>query len=416
MSSLNDPIKFLLLDLLSPSKKISSDALVKLNPDACVFFLKSVREHRLGPMLRYMLDRHHLNVIIPDPIRNVMDQAYKVAVLRSLSAKQSLIKIHRQLVIHRVPYIALKGAYLAFHAYPEAALRPMRDLDILVPKDRDLEAYFSLLAEGNQRIEQFSGDPVEVSKTSHHLPQLLEPNGRMIIEIHNALSHAQDAALSLAQDSSFWSRATSQPIGNELVMFESPIDLMLHLIHHSVYHHHFDNGPLLLSDIAFLLKRCEIDWMLFWVMANHQGINSGCILALKLVERYWPETVIVWPKQAYDYPSEELLDDAACSLLRDYELRIEVTLKSNLSKADFYSKLGLLISKAFPSKNSLCKIYPTQPDSFGIYYYYMVNIWRIMTQRFPMLFQSRMIDHSGEIAKLQRVDTWLKAHSGSECV
>ena len=104
--------------------------------------------------------------------------------------------------------------------------------------------------------------------------------------------------------------------------FESPTDLLLHLIVHAAHDHGFNNGPLLMSDIAFLLRRHAIDWPLFWCLAGQVRSTRACFLALRLTERYWGGQPVSWPASALP-PSpidDTLLDTVALLTLRDAKL------------------------------------------------------------------------------------------------
>jgi hypothetical protein len=401
----SDQVKNLLLDLLSPSQQVSAQMLTCLEPEAQAAFLQSVQDHRLGPLLRYMLSQYHQDVIVPDHIKLAIDISFKTAAFRSLNAQQSLINIHRLLSQHQTPYIALKGAYLAFHAYPQSALRPMRDLDILVPEDRALEVYELLKNEGFQRLLEYQDNPKIASKNKHHLPALIDPISRILIEIHTSLSGSDDAAFGLAADEAFWSRSIERPIASVAIRFESSTDLLLHLICHAVYHHRFDNGPLLITDIAFLLDGQEIDWPLFWEIALRENITAGCVLVLKMVERYWPQTLIKWPSTPVKFPSDAILKDAAILLLRDYKLRGVVGFKDGLVNADgILQQISLLFNKVFPTRAYIFAFYGLPTGSLKVYGYYLVYLLR---NRLPKMLKSISTRHTTELARLQRLDDWL---------
>ncbi len=402
-----DALKPRLLDLLSPAQRVDDNVLFQLTPDEQASLLDMIKAHRLGPLLRYSLGRFHPNVIVPESIDFVLKQAARTATFRSLHAQQNLIKAHRVLSASGIPYIALKGAYLAFHAYPQPGLRPLRDLDILVPRDRVLEAYDTLQHHGFQSVKKYHGNLEVLSATRHDLPPLTDSSSRFQIELHNSLTHNESNNLSISDDLGFWDRSVRRRIGSESVFFESPTDLLLHLIHHATYHHQFDNGPLLLSDIAFLLDGHTIEWTDFWDRAKKDSIVPGCILVLKLVQRYWPQAGTTWPKYAIEYPNAEILDDAALSLLRDYENHGEVILKKSFAYGDANHRAKLLLSRVFPSRLTISAVYPVQPDHPSVYLFYIVNFWRLVTSRLPKIWQANRIDHNQEIARIRRVESWL---------
>ncbi len=404
----HDGLKRLLLDLLSPRKEHPYDVLTRLTTEEQNALLLSVCSHRLGPILRHMLRKYHPGVAVPQSIAEAIDQSYRASALRSLLAQQHLIAIAQLLRDQGIAYIALKGAYLAFHAYPQSALRPLRDLDILVPRDRALEVYELLLKNGYRRCKNYQGNPEVVHEsTHHHLPPLLDKTGRLSVEIHTRLT-PDNVTPSLTEGHGFWERAFQKPIGNKMLRFESPNDLLMHLIHHAVYQHQFDNGPLLLSDIAFLLETHKIEWTLFWDQAQNDRLTPGCVLVLKLLERYWTQLPIIWPMSNVAWPSQTILDDAALMLLRDYENRNEVTLKKNSGRSKNAYWAILSLRKAFPSKNTICTIYPVKPESLKVYGYYLLNLWRLTSNRLPKILGSHRSTHGQEIVRIHRIESWLR--------
>ncbi len=406
-----DTVKKMVLDLLSPSQLVADEILIQLNTTDQDALIKSVRDHRLGPMLRYMLKQYHPNVVVPERLKAVLNTAYKKTSFRALRVQQCLINTHRILGQHHIPYMALKGIYLAFHAYPQAALRPMRDLDILVPEGQALEAFYLLLSKGFNRMPNCLGSPEFALKMKHQLPPLIDPVTQMVVELHNRLGDPNHLTISV--DEGLWSRSIQKLIGNELISFESPVDLLLHLIQHAAYHHRFDNGPLLLTDITFLLNKHDVDWVMFWQLARQDSMASGAILVLRLVNVYWPDVSIEWPDFSVDSPLPQILDDAAYSLLRDYDCRRAVTLKINSGVKGFFGWLVLGCKEVFTSKERLAGRYSVQPDSLKIYAYYLVNFGRLLTNWLPRILNLRLSDQDKEILRLQRLDHFLKVNRNS---
>lgn len=82
--------------------------------------------------------------------------------------------------------ILLKGAHLSLRAYPEAHLRPMSDLDVLFPSLEEADRAFALA----KRLGYASTGIVlggYLWAQSHHLPELLHPVKKSLLEVHGSL-------------------------------------------------------------------------------------------------------------------------------------------------------------------------------------------------------------------------------------
>lgn len=77
-----------------------------------------------------------------------MGADYRRAAIRALRLQHALIDLKRIWGKAEIPFFALKGAWLAQHIYLHPALRPMRDIDVLVRANQAAHAYAVLLDNG----------------------------------------------------------------------------------------------------------------------------------------------------------------------------------------------------------------------------------------------------------------------------
>lgn len=244
--------------------------------------------HRLQPLLHA---RHSANPAIPAEIIAGWQAAKRLAAMTALAQQADLALTVKCLEAAGFSPVALKGAWLAAHAYPSPALRPMRDIDLLVPPQQVLDAFRQLEASGFQLAED-SALPIETHlRISKHMPQLAAPGGS-IIELHMRMwePHGQLDHASPADDlTGLIARARR---GSDGVLYPAAQDMLGHLVVHAVYSHRLDCGPLLLHDIAHTVRVGMIDWPAFWASANRQGWRGGARLVLELVQNQIPEAAI----------------------------------------------------------------------------------------------------------------------------
>ncbi|GAB3430719.1 nucleotidyltransferase family protein [Massilia solisilvae] len=405
-------LQSLLLDLLSPVRPIDLALLRSLDQRDWSSLLEMTRQHRVGALLHWQAKRRKL----PLPVA-VLEQLARVAkqqAMRSLVLQRQLMLISRMLRQAGIPFAALKGSYLALLAYTEPQLRPLRDIDILVPRAQALRAYEILLDNGLTRHPAYQGDPATALETVKHLPALRTASGRISVELHARLFEPEllkDGQPDPADTDQFWDRCIAVPVAGDTITFESPTDLLLHLIVHAVLDHKFNNGPLLLSDLAFLMASQPIDWPLFWTLANEGDYTRGCILALKLVERYWGEQPIAWPpgeEQACATASAQW-PVAAALMLQDVSNRRFFNFAGQMSAAPTGAQLAKLAwHKIFPPRSAIATEYSKRESAGLLWGWHMARWWRLATRTLPgYLRAARASSKSGELKQMQNLHAWL---------
>ena len=390
-------LRLLLLDLISSVAVVEQSALDALSQAHWSQVMVMVQQHRLGPLLHWQLVHHRNTLRLPEAVRKALAQAYAHSAMRNLQVQRELVLTDRLLEAAGITSVALKGACLAWQVYPHPALRPLRDLDVLVPLKDGLRAYEVLLSGGMTRIHKYGyeGDPEAAIDVKQHLPPLLSASGQLNIELHTRIFHISEehrGHADLSDDPDFWARATSAQLAGQRLRFESPTDLLLHLIVHAVYDHEFTNGPLVLSDVAFLLQTHRIDWPMFWAMAERFAYVQGCCAALHLTERYWGELSVDWCGHGRRLSDAEM-EHIALLLLRDFDLRNEVILRANfLERKSWSGKMRYAMAKVFISKERMAALFPVHKDDWRIYLYYPVRWGKLVLEKFLFLLPHRHDD------------------------
>lgn len=392
-------LRLLLLDMLSPIRRVQQSDLDALSSEDWILLLQMLKQHRLKPLLHWQLVNHRQDLRLPDTVVRDLAHESQRATLRSLSVQRELVLVQRVLAQAGIQHMALKGAYLAWRAYPHPSLRPLRDIDILVHRQDALEAYEILLRGGLKRIQKYGyrGDPQTVMAVSKHLPPLQSASGQLTVELHTRVFHVPEGFndhKDLSDTTRFWDQANEAQMAGENLMFESPVDLLLHLIVHAVYDHEFDNGPLFLSDLAFLLRTHRIDWSLFWALAEDLGYAAGCSLALGLAEYYWGNLSVQWNGHASS--NSELaapLEDVAPLLLRDLNERADVELQVQMSGQYYWlARIRYVFSRVFVSKKRMASLFTVKENDWYIFFYYPVRWFIVIARNARKLFRFKSHD------------------------
>jgi hypothetical protein len=405
------PTATLLLELLGDKADIEPAAVTALSPADWEHIGRMVHQQRLGPLLHWQLTQTRPTLPIPAEVKAAWTAAFDRSSLRVLQVSRDLKLIHRALDSAGIPYQALKGAFLALHAYPHSALRPVRDIDILVPRDRILQAFDVLIAGGFPRHPKYPGSPEAALKTHKHLPPLGNAAGNVFVELHVRLSHPGTVDFDITAQPDFWSRTVRLGMAGDELAFTSPTDTLLHLIVHAAHDHSFNNGPLILADIAFLLRSQPIDWPLFWRLAESWGHSRAAALTLTLTRRYWKLDDIDWPSLLEPTPVPEPMQISALGLMLEQpemafllKFRHELAVQGNPVKA-----VWKLIRRFFPEPARIAMHYPVREDSPLIGYYYLRYACSRLVNRLPgVLNQARRQDKHDVTPDLGQLKQWLR--------
>jgi len=207
--------------------------------------------HGVNPILYRRLARlsGHGMVLAADD-EQLFRAAYHHSRLRARATRTEIAGVLRAISGAGVPVIALKGTFLAEHVYDDEALRPMGDLDLLVPAERAEDAAAAVLALGYRWDESSSTRAVDYA-THHHLRRLVL-DGRLPVELHRALTRADVSWRVDPRD--LWRRAQPARVRGVDALALAPEHLLLHLVLHAATHR-FVVPLLAIEDIALVAER-----------------------------------------------------------------------------------------------------------------------------------------------------------------
>ena len=410
-----DALRLLLLDLLSDAREVSPEDVAALDGAAWRAILGMVRQHRLGGLLHWQFEHRHTALAVPDDVREEVREAWRVSTRRMLGMQYELSTMSKLLAAAGIRSVALKGPFLAYHAYPEPALRPMRDLDILVPEDRLILAWNTLIAAGAEPALDGDADlrlDHALRTDEHHMPALLTPSGFSKMELHRGVqsaASAMDCDRNTMLLDGVWTHALERSIGTTPITFPAPTDLLLHLIMHAAYDHLLNNGPLVLADIAFLVRRHAVDWDRFWRTAKELQSMRGVVLLLDLAADYWRDLPIDWPPAATDLRKQldAVRESAALLLLQDRELTPDIWRKRGTGQSR--GAIGRVIGRLFISRKEMGLLYPAAARTPLILLCYPARWWRLATRRIPEARRAgQRADLRHQAAIDTRVSRWLR--------
>ncbi|WP_029063688.1 nucleotidyltransferase family protein [Labrenzia sp. DG1229] len=148
----------------------------------------AIEVHRLHGALEHVLLKQHYS-------GDVSEIWNKWRVLFAES-RDAIVASHREFDIVQeflwqkgIPSYGLKGVLLGRHYYPDVAIRPMSDVDILIPTRQSEAAILELQRAGY--AEELEQEYHGTSKTLH-LPQLIHPDRGIVVELHTQIARDLD--------------------------------------------------------------------------------------------------------------------------------------------------------------------------------------------------------------------------------
>ncbi len=218
------------------------------------YLLLAADDELVSPLLHDILAGQ---AIVPAYVEEMLARKYAYIVRRNLFLLHELSQI---LVLFRgagVEAIVLKGAALTETVYKNIALRPMRDLDLLIRREQ-WAAALTLMAQAGFRQTAF------IERESY--PAVLEKSGiePVTLELHRSLFHSLHYQQNLALDW-FWETATCAPSSTEPMKVLGLEAQILHLCGHLALHHIHQPSLLWSNDLAELIftNKDKIQWDIF---------------------------------------------------------------------------------------------------------------------------------------------------------
>lgn len=331
-------LRRILLGLLGPREDLWREALL-LDRAGWEALNALANQHRIDAHLHGRLARGELRIKVPPFVADRWREVHREWGLVALRQRADLFDAVRALGGAGIDSVALKGSWLAWHAWPNAAERPKRDLDLLVPTNRALDAFYILRAAGYRQDIASARLPEEMVGNAKHMPQLTSPRGT-VLEVH---MHAWEPPGSLdhpmppPDDAAILAGAIGYADGDP-VRYPARHHMFAHLVIHAVYGGRLDTGPLVLGDIDYLLRSGAVDWPRLWDDARQGGWLRGAALLVALVDR-WRLPGLVQRAGCPVAVDDSVLDEAADLLLQDLTRRKSSGLLAGLR--DSYADAGL---------------------------------------------------------------------------
>lgn len=353
----------------------------------------------------------HLDAMnyVPASISHSMHSTYLASAARGMQMQNQLRSIAHALDQAGVPLIALKGIYLASVVYQNLALRPMSDIDIMVPLEQLYVAGDALQAIGYTPFYEDTG-VIDLTRR-RHLSLLVHENGTPL-EVHWTITHPNKPWNIDPQE--LWHDAIPMKHIDAHVNGLSPENMILHLCLHASYQHQFVFGLHSIYDIARTIMHFgdKLKWDTVVERATRwqwtKGVYVSLYLARDFVGADVPENVLARLRPTEH--ADEMVTAARQQLFVERHVVASVTtpVVEVWRSQSLKERIRLLAQHLYLSRAELAKHYKIPADSPRIYAYYVVRFWRLWVRYGKVLWD--MLRGKGATSVIERrtlLQDWL---------
>lgn len=273
------------------------------------------------------------------------EKAHSIVILREL------VEILKALSDMQIEVIVLKGAALASTIYPDIALRPYEDIDLLVRKHdwNRIEAAFSQL--GYRALHSYRP---EFSR--EFLSEKCYTKGKIPIDLHwHIVELPYSKYIAIDQ---FWKSAVTVNIDGVDALILSPEHLLLHLCVHSSKHYY--SCLYQLVDISELIHHYSLNWRLILEEIQRYRIYFPMRYTLNFVKRLFDSHIPAFVLESLDSYKVSSFEERIFDVLSNPDIvdHRKNSIAIFLAIPGIKSKVRYIFSQLFPCRERLLTIYP----------------------------------------------------------
>ena len=374
-----------LLDLLSAAPpKGAASPVQELSPPEWEEIVALAQSHGVAPLLHRALQARVGLDALPEVLLRQLAEARRATALANLRHCAAFREFAQAFAQQDIPLMALKGLHLAERVYRDISLRPMGDVDILVPQSKLGSAAAILQRLGYGPEGDMSEATAARLATSHAV--LLEHRGLgTVIELHRTLGEADYGYEAPLAD--IWRTALPGKLADADALLMSPEFLLLHVCAHLACNHTFVLGISALCDIAEIVRAYPaIDWKIVIDQGSRHGWRRGIAAALQLTRDQLgaavPQEVLA--ELGANALDQDMLSEALTHVLSSHEVPEDLSAFPNflafVARRGPAEKLTLFWRRVFMPRSELALLYGVPLHSPRLLLYYAVRLRDLLRQ------------------------------------
>jgi hypothetical protein len=357
------------------------------SPVDWTLLLHMAQREGVAPLLYWRLSKSGKIEILTKDARNSLRDMYSSTWVHNQRIFKELEVLSRLFDQTGIPLVVLKGACFALTIYPEIGLRPMGDLDLLVPKTKLAEA--ARIAKTLDYVESLPEASAGLNDLlSHHIFLQKMDAQPVALELHHSLVADRSFKYAVPVDW-FWSQiellgAASQGRFGNLYML-TPEAQILYASAHAMLQHGGKNTPLrwfydLDRLIATYARR--MDWDLLLSQAGVFEWGSALGAALSQTHAYFdspiPENVLASLSTHSDQHQELVV------LLQNKPATHVLEERQKMLSLNGYARFRLFFALLIPNPSYMRWRYQLR-KSWTLPVYYLFRWWGIVKDAFQTI-------------------------------
>ena len=352
----------------------------------------------VGPLVYWTLSRSGKFSSLPNETRNFLRLLYASTWMQNqTNFKELEILAHR---FHQadIPVVVLKGVCFALTIYPDIGLRPMGDMDLLVPASRLAEAveiakplgYADTKPDASPGLRDLLNHEICLQKTGAQ---------SLTLEIHHSLVADKTFSYAVPVDW-FWEQTeslnTSSKTRFENLLMLTPTAQVLYAASHAMLQHGGKNAPLRwFYDMDCLIRHYNerLDWDLLLSQAKTFEWGSALDAALSQTSAYFDTPL---PNHVRASLSES--SDRHRQLVELKQIRPATHIlaeRQTLLSLNWYGRFRLVAALVFPSPSYMRWRYQLK-TSWLLPPYYLFRWWGILKDAVRTVILSLRRSHQSD--------------------
>ena len=341
--------------------------------------------HGVGPLLHRRLHGDALLARVPGEVRDRIEGERRDTAIFLLRSCAEMQRIAAAFAAAGIPAIPLKGLHLAECVYRDVSLRPMGDLDILVPPE--------LVAHAADALRRLGyGADADLGASAQRLLQdkcnigFVHRASDQLVELHWAID--EPPARNAAAVREIWRAAVRERIGDADMLAMPREFLLLHVCVHLACIRGFGSSLRALCDVAELAQPREApDWEAVVDGAIRHDWVRPAAACLRLARDHLGAAVPdhVLSRLGADHLDRTLLDEALTQIVGYADVPWTLRMAPNLIAAaachSRWQALRMVARRIFISRAELALAYGLSPDARSLPLFYFTRV-KDLTRRY----------------------------------